>query len=122
MTEEELKKTIDTVAGIDVHSEVEAIAKEELMSYAEQLRQENKYYKKENKLWKDVTIKQAREIETKDNILTEFEKWLIDLQKYTESKQTDTISQKNRKKYILDLLNNILKELQELKEVNNEKI
>ena len=51
MSEEELKKTIDIVASIEVNNETEAIAKEELMSYAEQLQNEH-------------------------NILTEFEKWL----------------------------------------------
>lgn len=45
MTKEELKKTIDIVTGIDIHSEAEATAKEELMSYAEQLQQENENLK-----------------------------------------------------------------------------
>ncbi len=40
MSEEELKKTIDIVASIEVHSEAEATAKEELISYIEQLEKE----------------------------------------------------------------------------------
>ena len=45
MSEEELKKTINIVAGIEVHSETEATAKEELISYVEQLHQQNKCVK-----------------------------------------------------------------------------
>ena len=45
MSEKELKKTIDIVSGIEVNSEAEAIAKETLISYVEQLHQENEQLK-----------------------------------------------------------------------------
>lgn len=64
MSEEELKKTIDIVASIEVNNETEAIAKEELMSYAEQLQNEH-------------------------NILTEFEKWLEEKIKTVGEKYKD---------------------------------
>ncbi len=68
-----------------------------------------------------VLLKYIEQLQQEHNALIEFEKWLIDLQKYAESKQTYTISQKFEKKHLVDLLNNILKKLQELKEGNNEK-
>ena len=49
MSEKELKKTIDIVSGIEVNSEAEAIAKETLISYVEQLQQENKMLKLDSK-------------------------------------------------------------------------
>lgn len=51
MTNKELKKAIDVVSGIDVKSETEAIFKEELLSYVEDLQKEH-------------------------NVLTEFKCWL----------------------------------------------
>ena len=171
MSEEELKKTIDIVAGIEVSCETEAIAKEELMSYVEQLQQENielkdtilnyqlhtevapnshesingnelicnlftenkklkeqneslkKYYEYDNKSWKNLAIKQAHELEIKNNILTEFEKWLKERYK----QQTETLNKMEEdnieRPYVKSrryLVEECLEKLQELKEERNE--
>ena len=100
MNEEELKKVIDIVAGIEVHSEAEAIAKEELMSYAEQLQQENKELKKQlyspdqveeicPKCGEKFTVNYSREVYDLKYILTKFEKWLEN--EYNESKNKTDI-------------------------------
>ena len=96
MNEEELKKAIDIVAGIEVHSEAEAIAKEELMSYVEQLHQENEIMNKNYEIKKEdyeqywqkggtyvMPIEvfndlfyDIEQLKQKNNVLTEFEHWL----------------------------------------------
>lgn len=59
----------------------------DIVNAIEQLQQENKelkeqneslkkYYEYDNKSWKNLAIKQAHDFEIKNNILTEFEKWL----------------------------------------------
>ncbi len=51
-------------------------------NYIEELQQENKYYEKENKLWKDLAIRQAREIEKKDEIIAEAKEFLKEFHNY----------------------------------------
>ena len=88
MTKEELKKTIDIVTGIDIHSEAEATAKEELMSYAEQLQQENEELKKQVEIKNDGFMASINETCEYATILTEFEKWLEEeIKKLKQSQQ-----------------------------------
>ena len=88
MSEEELNKTIDIVASIEVHSEAEATAKEELISYIGQLQQENHILKQavDNtyETSQDIMYEMQQENEHYKNILTEFEKWLEEKIKCTE--------------------------------------
>ncbi len=53
---------------------------EQLQKENEELKEQNeslkKYYEYDNKSWKNLAIKQAHDLEIKNNILTEFEKWL----------------------------------------------
>ena len=123
MSEEELNKAIDIVAGIDIHSEAEAIAKETLISYVEQLQQENEELKErldyeiQNHVMSDKNY--CETISNYKNILTEFEKWLEE----ETNTITDTYSQINgnyfRMQPILDTLKECLGKLQEIKEKTN---
>ena len=118
MNEEELKNLINTVAGIDVKSEFEASAKEELLSYVEQLEQENMDLKtmillsrcsnyNHLKCGERHSInycKENYELEQENNILTEFEKWL-------DSQECDIVEN-----FVVIRLADIKGKLQELKE------
>ena len=66
MSEEEIKEIIDIVASIQVSNETEAIAKEELMSYAEQLQKEYNILT----LLCDI-IKLQHQLEEKDKVIDE---------------------------------------------------
>ena len=119
MDKEELKKAIDIVAGIEVHSEAEAIAKEELMSYVEQLQQENENLRQINKEHQKLN----GELRKENNILAEFEKWLEEEMKRKNSRWEQFRNQINTQELVLERLNAqivfincCLKRIQELKE------
>ena len=110
MSEKELNEIIDIIARIDVNNETEAIAKEELMSYAEQLQQENKELKKFLCKRNDCAgrLKKNNKL-TDSEVLVEFDKWLE-----SQKKELDIVNPFDRCK-LLTICEHLNK-LQELKE------
>ncbi len=123
MSDKDLKKTINTVASIDVHSETQAIAKELLMNYAEQLQEENKEltrlvtnklvtdYNYDSILKKELNEERLKYIaleESKneiENTINDFEKWL--------DKELEVVYRDCGHKH--NILQEIMYKLQELK-------
>ena len=134
MSEEELKKTIDIVAGIEVHSETEATAKEELISYVEQLQQENYILKQaidntyetsqdimyemqeENESLGKSVNKASQLLRKKENKIKELNTILIEFEKWLGNKLETTYANNDMAKGYKNALSISLDKLQNLKE------